>query len=330
MNHWKITGLIATLVICLSLPAYMLKEKYWRRPPVPAPVPVATFAGSKKCMDCHKAEYDKWGKSHHDHAMDVASDDTVRADFNDAMVEFNAVTSRFYRKGQKFIVHTQGPDGKMGEFEITHTFGWYPLQQYLVPFPGGRLQCLPIAWDVKEKKWYHLYADGPIAPDDWLYWTNAGQNWNGMCAECHSTNLKKNYDINSDAYQTSWSEIDVGCEACHGPGSRHVEWAELPDMARPQTADFELVVKTNGHGFARSGGVVRPLPLPAGDSGRLHPRRSGPAGQYAAEPPDPGPVFCRRPDTGRSVCLRLLHAEQDVQPRRALQRLPRCAQHQKG
>jgi Tfp pilus assembly protein PilF len=193
-------------------------------------------------MDCHKAEYDKWQNSHHDRAMEIASDETVLGDFGNVSVDFHGVISRFYRKDSKFFVHTQGPDGKMGEFEITHTFGWYPLQQYLVPFPGGRLQCLPITWDVKEKKWYHLYPDAPIDPSDWLYWTNAGQNWNGMCAECHSTNLKKNYDIQSDAYQTTWSEIDVSCEACHGPGSRHVEWAELPDMARPQTADYDLVV----------------------------------------------------------------------------------------
>ena len=73
----------------------------------------------------------------------------------------------------------------MGEFEITHTFGWYPLQQYLVPFPGGRLQCLPMAWDVREEKWYHLYPKEPLDPKDWLYWTNGGQNWNGLCAECH-------------------------------------------------------------------------------------------------------------------------------------------------
>jgi Tfp pilus assembly protein PilF len=248
MTHWKITGLIATLIIVLSVPAYLLKEKYFRRPTVSRPV--ATFVGSKKCMDCHRAEYDKWQNSHHDSAMDIASDATVLGDFNNAVVEFHGVTTRFYRKDDskddKFFTSTQGPDGKMGQFEITHTFGWYPLQQYLVPFPGGRLQCLPIAWDVKEKKWYHLYPNDPIDPKDWLYWTNAGQNWNGMCAECHSTNLKKNYDIKSDAYQTTWSEIDVSCEACHGPGSRHVEWAELPDMARPQTANYELVVKAKG------------------------------------------------------------------------------------
>ena len=244
MTRWKITGLIATLVIILSIPAYLLKETFFPRPPVPGPV--ATFAGSKKCMDCHKAEYDKWQNSHHDRAMEVADDATVLGDFNNAVVEIHGFTTRFYRKGDKFFTSTQGPDGKMGEFEITHTFGWYPLQQYLVSFPGGRLQCLPIAWDVTEKKWYHLYPDTPIDPDDWLYWTNAGQNWNGMCAECHSTNLKKNYDIKSDTYQTTWSEIDVSCEACHGPGSRHVEWAELPDMARPQSADYELVVKAKG------------------------------------------------------------------------------------
>ena len=242
MQSWKITGLIATLAIMLSIPAYMLKEKYFRR--LSAAPPVATFVGGKQCMDCHKAEYDKWQNSQHDHAMEIANDQTVLGEFNNVSVEFHGITSRFYRKDKKFFVYTQGPDGKMGEFEITHTFGWYPLQQYLVPFPGGRLQCLPIAWNVIEMKWYHLYPKAPIDPDDWLYWTNAGQNWNGMCAECHSTNLKKSYDIKNDTYQTTWSEIDVSCETCHGPGSRHVQWAEMPDMARPQTANYELVVKT--------------------------------------------------------------------------------------
>ena len=208
--------------------------------------PVSTFVGSKKCMDCHKKEYDKWLNSHHDLAMDVANETTVLGDFENAVFQYFGVTSRFFRKDNRFFVQTHGPGGKMGEYEVKYTFGIYPLQQYLVPFPGGRLQCLPMAWDVKKKKWYHLYPDEPIDPGDWLYWTNAGQNWNGMCAECHSTNLKKNYDIESDTYQTTWSEIDVGCEACHGPGSHHVEWAELPDMARPQVKNDGLVVKTSG------------------------------------------------------------------------------------
>jgi len=246
MKSWRITGIIATILIILSGPIYLLKMTYVTQDPDGTGLePASAFIGSRKCMDCHKNEYDRWQDSHHDHAMDVADEKSVLGDFRNAVFESHGVTSRFYRKDGKFFVHTQGPGGQMGEFEITHTFGWYPLQQYLVPFPGGRMQCLPIAWDVKEKRWYDLNPNAPIDPKDWLYWTNAGQNWNGMCAECHSTNLKKNYDIKTDTYQTTWSAIDVGCEACHGPGSRHVAWAELPDMARPQVENYDLVVKTS-------------------------------------------------------------------------------------
>ncbi|UCD77958.1 MAG: hypothetical protein JSW26_21490, partial [Desulfobacterales bacterium] len=244
MRNWKITGIIATLVIVLSIPAYVLKQQFLRQPA--APPPPAAFVGGQKCAECHKNEYDKWRGSHHDLAMEEANEKTVLGNFDNAVFERFGVTSRFYRRDGRFFVQTQGPGGKMGDYEIKYTFGVYPLQQYLVPFPGGRLQCLPIAWDVREKKWYHLYPDAPIDSADWLYWTNAGQNWNGMCAECHSTNLKKNYDLTSDSYQTTWSEIDVNCEACHGPGSNHVEWAELPDMARPTVENFRLAVKTSG------------------------------------------------------------------------------------
>ena len=247
MKSWKITGLIAAAVIVLSVPLYVLKVHYTQIPQgeLESEAPAA-FVGTEKCASCHKREYDLWKGSHHDHAMDMATRETVLGDFNNARFEHLGVVSRFYRRDGRFFVHTQGPDGKMGEFEITYTFGWYPLQQYLVPFPGGRLQCLPIAWDVNKKKWYHLPPEGPVDPTDWLYWTNAGQNWNGMCAECHSTNLKKDYDLETDTYQTTWSDIDVGCEACHGPGSRHVEWAQMPDMARPKVDNYELVVRTSG------------------------------------------------------------------------------------
>jgi tetratricopeptide (TPR) repeat protein len=244
MRNWKITGIIATLVIVLSIPAYVLKQKYSRQSAA-LPVPVS-FVGGQKCAECHKNEYDKWRGSHHDLAMDEADESTVLGNFDDAEFEYFGATSRFYRKDGRFLVYTRGPGGKMGEFEVKYTFGVYPLQQYLIPFAGGRLQCLPIAWDAREKKWYHLNPEAPVDPADWLYWTNAGQNWNGMCAECHSTNLKKNYDLATDSYRTTWSEIDVSCEACHGPGSNHVAWAELPDMARPVVANYQLVAKTSG------------------------------------------------------------------------------------
>ena len=246
MLGWKVTGIIATVIIVLTIPVYLMKVSVMGPGDrVMTAQRLPEFVGSKKCRDCHKNEYDKWLHSHHDHAMDEVNEKTVLGDFDNAVFESHGVTTRFFRKDGRYFVSTQGPEGKMGEFEVTHTFGWYPLQQYLVPFPGGRLQCLPIAWDVERKTWYDLNPDGPLNPQDWLYWTNAGQNWNGMCAECHSTNLEKNYDLHADSYHTTWSDIDVGCEACHGPGSRHVEWSELPDMARPQVENFELVVRTS-------------------------------------------------------------------------------------
>ena len=247
MKGWKITGLLATFFIVLSVPVYLLKFSYLSHLPNPDQKEVAYgFVGSKKCADCHRKEYDNWQDSHHDHAMDIANDKTVLGDFNNSVLESHGIASKFYKKNDKFYVYTKGPEGRMGEYEIAYTFGWYPLQQYLVPFDSGRLQCLPIAWDARKNKWYDLNPDIEIAPSDWLYWTNAGQNWNGMCAECHSTNLKKNYDPVKNTYQTTWTDIDVGCEACHGPGSRHVSWAETPDMGRPSVSNYDLAVRTSG------------------------------------------------------------------------------------
>ena len=162
--------------------------------------------------------------------MAPASDSTVLGDFDNASFTHFGISSRFFKRNGKFIVYTKGSDGKFQEFEVKYTFGIRPLQQYLVEFPGGRFQCLPLCWDTRPmeegQRWFHIYADQHIAPDDILYWTHLSQNWNAMCAECHSTNLKKNYDPMKKVYETTWSEIDVSCEACHGPGSQHVEWAK--------------------------------------------------------------------------------------------------------
>ncbi len=239
-------ALIAACVILLSPVLYLLLPRT-NAPlaPLPGDAPAA-FTGSQSCKSCHESEYAKWRGSDHERAMDAATETTVLGDFGDATFTDpkSGAVSRFFRKGGKFLVETEGPDGKTGEFEIAYVFGVRPLQQYLVPFPDGRLQCLPIAWDVKEKRWYRLPPEEGVPPHDWLYWTNAGQTWNAMCAECHSTRLSKGYDPDAGVYRTTWYEINVGCEACHGPGSKHVAWASKPPLARSQTPDMGLAVKT--------------------------------------------------------------------------------------
>jgi tetratricopeptide (TPR) repeat protein len=214
------------------------------------PVKKAEFVGGKECISCHQREYNLWKGSDHDNAMDLANDSTVLGDFNNVRVQFRGKEHKFYKRDGKYFVFTEGPKGEMGEYQITHTFGIRPLQQYLVPFENGKYQCLPITWDTEKKEWYHLfdkvYAEENITPTNWLYWTNQGQNWNGMCAECHSTNLNKNYNLEKDSFNTTWVDIDVNCETCHGPGSEHLEWAKLPPMARSYDDNFGLVLKTSG------------------------------------------------------------------------------------
>ena len=244
-RSWKITGMIATMVIVLSFPLSLILNRNGGKDNQP----VAVFTGGKACIECHQKEYRLWKGSDHDSAMAVASDTSVRGNFNNAEFTFNGKTSRFYKREGKFFVYTEGPGGIMKEFQITHTFGIRPLQQYLIPFENGKYQCLPIAWNTLEKKWFQMaamvYTPEDMKPDNWLYWTNQAQNWNSMCAECHSTNLQKNFDLTTKSYHTTWKDINVNCEACHGPGSAHIEWARLPELARPQDNNTGLIVKTS-------------------------------------------------------------------------------------
>jgi predicted CXXCH cytochrome family protein len=190
----------------------------------------ATFVGSETCAGCHQAEAKLWHGSHHEQAMDHATEKSVHADFKNASFDYYGIRSRFFRDGGKFLVETDGPDGKLAPFEVKYTFGIYPLQQYLIEFADGRIQALSIAWDSRPKeqsgqRWFHLYPNEEIKHDDILHWTKLNQNWNFMCSECHSTGVQKNYDASNDRYHTTWSEISVGCETCHGQGSHHVAWA---------------------------------------------------------------------------------------------------------
>jgi predicted CXXCH cytochrome family protein len=245
LARWKLIGVAATAVIVLSIPAWVIR-KGGAATAGPAMEVGATFVGREVCRPCHEAADTSWQGSDHDLAMDVATEETVRGDFDGAVFTSKGVTSTFFKRNDQFFVTTEGPDGELADFEITHTFGHEPLQQYLAPFPGGRLQCLSLAWDSDRGEWFDLYPDQVIPPDDWLHWTRAAQTWNAMCAECPSTNLRKNFDAGSKTYDTTWSEIDVSCEACHGPGSDHVEWAVIQPMARPEIDNYGLVVRSGG------------------------------------------------------------------------------------
>jgi tetratricopeptide (TPR) repeat protein len=163
--------------------------------------------------------------------MQHASHETVLGRFDGAQYTRDGVTSSFFRRDGKYIVRTDGPDGQPADFEVKYTFGVEPLQQYLVELPGGRLQALSLSWDTRPasaggQRWFRQYPDEKLDFQDELHWTRRSQNWNGMCADCHSIDIRKHYDADRDAFTTQWAEINVGCEACHGPGSGHLAWAK--------------------------------------------------------------------------------------------------------
>jgi tetratricopeptide (TPR) repeat protein len=206
--------------------------------------------------------------------MQIAGEKSVLGNFSDAKFTYAGRTSTFSQRDGKFFVNTDGPEGKLADYEIKYTFGVRPLQQYLIEFPGGRMQALGVAWDSRSKaeggqRWFHLYPGQSIKAGDPLHWTGVNQNWNFQCAECHSTNLRKNFDAKSETFHTAWSEINVSCEACHGPGSTHVAWAK-------KEGDWQSLGATKGLALAldeRKGVVWTPV-AETGDAKRSTPRQT--------------------------------------------------------
>ncbi|MGI9329289.1 MAG: tetratricopeptide repeat protein [Gammaproteobacteria bacterium] len=160
--------------------------------------------------------------------------ETVLGDFDAAEFDRQDVASRFDRREDQYYVTTDNSEGVPEEFPVRYTFGVEPLQQYLVEMSDGKIQASSLAWDSRRaedggQRWFHVYGDEPIDHTDVLHWTRSSQNWETMCADCHSTELVKNYDVEADRFDTTFAEINVACEACHGPGSEHLAWAEKPD-----------------------------------------------------------------------------------------------------
>ncbi len=218
--------------------------------------------------------------------MQPANTTTVLGNFADAKFSKNGVESNFFRRDAEFYVRTDGADGRLADFRVAYTFGVQPLQQYLLELPQGRLQALSIAWDTRPKaqggqRWFHLYPNEKIDHHDVLHWTGPAQNWNHMCADCHSTDLKKNYHPDGDRFETNWTDVNVSCEACHGPGSLHVAWANAHEKSSDPTQGLMIALENPVGRWAFQGGdpiakrrQAAKAPLEVETCGRCHARRA--------------------------------------------------------
>jgi predicted CXXCH cytochrome family protein len=248
------------------------------------------YVGRAACAECHAKEAALWEGSDHARAMNPAEGAWVLGRFDGSTHTAHGVTSTFLTKDGKPVIRTDGPDGRLQDYPVTHVFGADPLQQYLVEFPRGRIQVPGLCWDSRPaekggQRWFHLYPDAEkVVAGDVLHWTGPMQNWNFMCAECHVTDLRKNYDEKEDRFRTRWSELNVSCEACHGPGSAHQAWARRPAAERDADETMGLAVRLKegieprwvfdpGRSIARPG-TRRPTRAEVETCGRCHARRS--------------------------------------------------------
>lgn len=246
-TYKKIIRIFSYLALLL-IPAYLF-VKIFVLSPNDQKIVEPSYVGASTCIECHKKEFEDWKGSDHDLAMDTASNSSVIGNFNNAEIKRGDQIHQAYKKGDDFFVWTDGDDGKMKEYQVKYTFGYYPLQQYLVELEESRLQTLALTWNSLDSNWYYMadsvYKDMSVNHENWLHWTNQSQNWNSMCADCHSTNLQMGYDIEKNSYHTTYSEIDVSCEACHGPASEHLKWADKPIYLRSSAVNWGLSVQTS-------------------------------------------------------------------------------------
>jgi len=231
-------------------------------PPIPSsPKITPHYVGSEACADCHSKETQDWQQSHHFQAMKHANAESVLGNFDNSRFKYFGRETRFIREEsettQAYFVVTENQRGESEKFKVDYTLGYTPLQQYLVTFPDGRIQTLPFAWDTRPEaeggqRWFHIYDNDDIKPDDPLFWTRPLQNWNHMCAECHTTQYSKNFNDKLNTFDSTWLEVGVGCESCHGPGSLHLSTVESKlgqantekNNAENTSVDFDWHIET--------------------------------------------------------------------------------------
>lgn len=191
----------------------------------------AEYAGSPSCRECHEEAFAAWEKSNHGLAERPLNPELDQPAFDPSRTfrHGTQTTSVRFRDGQ-YEVEAVGLSGRPEVFRVERVIGNDPLRQFLVPFPGGRLQTLEASYDPHRNEWFNVYGEEDRQPGEWGHWTGRGMNWNNMCAGCHNVRVRKNYDAATDSYHTAMVEHGVGCESCHGPLKRHGEWRKLyPD-----------------------------------------------------------------------------------------------------
>ncbi len=191
----------------------------------------AEYGGSASCRECHEEAFASWAQSNHGLAERRLDSELDRPAFDPPHTfHHGSQTTAVRLVDGQYEVEAVGLSRKPEVFQVVRVIGNDPLRQFLVPFPGGRLQTLEASYDPHRHEWFNVYGEEDRQPGEWGHWTGRGMNWNAMCAGCHNVRVRKNYEAATDSYHTAMIEHGVGCESCHGPLKRHNAWRKLyPD-----------------------------------------------------------------------------------------------------
>jgi predicted CXXCH cytochrome family protein len=199
------------------------------RPAVPPNTSSADYLGSRACARCHQTDFEQWERSLHLRMTKPVAEATVVGDFSDgtrlADHGRSFVFSRSSGRPTMTVTYGKGPTET---FQVDYTLGAKRYQGYLSKLADGRIYVLPAFWHIESKRWLDWKEITPI-PDGAH---DLRQIWNTNCFNCHATNLAQGFDVSTRRYETTWTEMGIGCEACHGPGRPHVElmdeWEKNP------------------------------------------------------------------------------------------------------
>jgi hypothetical protein len=198
----------------------------------------ATFAGSVSCRECHERFYKLWAPSHHGLAMQPFTSDFVQTSLTPQSSPLVIGDYQFHAEigADGSWVSEKGPDGEK-RYPMVHAMGGKNVYYFLTPMERGRLQVLPVAYDVRQKNWFDTtasmvrhFTDIQDAP---LNWKEQPLTFNVSCYNCHVSQLSTNYDEKTDSYHTVWAEPGINCETCHGPGSEHVRVCKEAPQGQP-------------------------------------------------------------------------------------------------
>ena len=241
MASRKIIVIVFVALLVLAVGVFYAQPTLFQPSSNQSPLPTvddkAEFVGSQQCAQCHQQQYQRWQQSHHRHAFAKANASTVLGNFDSVPVAYSDGTAVFERQsidsGSRFQIRLQ-TEHKSEVYPVNYTLGHYPLQQYLLETEPGNFQVFALAWDARAEqdggqRWIELQPGESDDPGNAFHWKRYFQNWNSQCADCHTTNFSKGYQsatqTSAAQYHSQWSEAGVGCEACHGPASQHLQWA---------------------------------------------------------------------------------------------------------